>query len=200
MIDTNEVIEFFDRMAPGWDAEMIKYDDVICRILDNAKIKEGNDVLDVASGTGVLIPDYLARNVASITAIDISPEMTRIALTKFKAPGNPVNNLSIICGDVETHKFEGKFDNIIIYNAFPHFPDPDRLIRILSEKLKTGGTLSVAHGMSREKINSHHKGSASHVSNGLLPVEELANIFKKYLKVTVAISDEKMYQVVGRLQ
>lgn len=33
-------------------------------------------LLDVACGTGVLFPDYLARG-ASVTGIDISPEMAR---------------------------------------------------------------------------------------------------------------------------
>ncbi len=54
--------------------------------------------------------------------------------------------------------------------------------------------------MSREKIDAHHHGAASHVSNGLMPAEELAAIFGKHLDVTVAISDERMYQVTGRKQ
>ena len=45
--------------------------------------------------------------------------------------------------------------------------------------LKPGGTLTVAHGMSREKIDAHHHGTARHVSNGLMPAEELAEILYK---------------------
>ena len=29
-----DVISFFDRMAPTWDADMIRHDDIIARILD----------------------------------------------------------------------------------------------------------------------------------------------------------------------
>ena len=61
MIETKEVIEFFDRLAPGWDAEMIRSDEIINTILNNAEVTEGKDVLDVACGTGVLIPDYLRK-------------------------------------------------------------------------------------------------------------------------------------------
>ena len=57
MIETKEVIEFFDRLAPGWDAEMIRSDEIINTILNNAEVTEWKDVLDVACGTGVLIPD-----------------------------------------------------------------------------------------------------------------------------------------------
>jgi demethylmenaquinone methyltransferase/2-methoxy-6-polyprenyl-1,4-benzoquinol methylase len=86
----------------------------------------------------------------------------------------------------------------VVYNAFPHFPDPERLIRTLSGLLKPDGTLTVAHGMSREKIDAHHHGTASHVSNGLMPADDLAVIFGKHLTVTTVISDERMYQVVGK--
>jgi demethylmenaquinone methyltransferase/2-methoxy-6-polyprenyl-1,4-benzoquinol methylase len=71
------------------------------------------------------------------------------------------------------------------------------LIRTLSGLLKPDGTLTVAHGMSREKIDAHHHGTASHVSNGLISADDLAAIFGKHLTVTTVISDERMYQVVG---
>jgi demethylmenaquinone methyltransferase/2-methoxy-6-polyprenyl-1,4-benzoquinol methylase len=193
MIETREVIEFFDRLAPGWDAEMVRNDEIINTILDNAGVTDGRDVLDVACGTGVLIPDYLKRKVASVTGIDISPKMAEIAKTKFPQP-----EVTILCGDVETTDFGKQFDCIVVYNAFPHFPDPDRLIQTLSDLLKPGGTLTVAHGMSREKIDAHHHGVAHHVSNGLMPAEDLAVIFARHLTVTTVLSDDRMYQVVGR--
>ena len=193
MIETEEVIAFFDRLAPDWDTELIRNDGIIGTILDNAGVGAGKDVLDVATGTGVLIPDYLARGVASLTAIDISPKMVEIARRKFAQ-----ENVKILCGDVENTDFGRQFDCIVVYNAFPHFPDPERLIARLAALLKQGGTLTVAHGMSREKIDAHHHGTASHVSNGLMPAEELAAIFVEHLSVTAVISDERMYQVAGQ--
>ena len=86
----------------------------------------------------------------------------------------------------------------MVYNAFPHFPDPKRLITVLSSHLKPDGILSIAHGMSREWINRHHEGRASKVSMGLLSEQELSNIFAQYLEVTTVISDDTMYQVCGR--
>ncbi len=192
-IKTSDVIEFFDRLAPSWDADMVRNDEVINIILDNGNISEGKEILDVACGTGVLIPDYLKRNVSSVTGIDISSKMAQIAKGKF-----PQDEVEIICGDVEKTDFDRQFDCIVVYNAFPHFPDPESLIKTLSGLLKTGGTLTIAHGMSKEKIDAHHHGSARHVSNGLMSAEDLAEIFQRYLKVTAVLSDEKMYQVAGR--
>ena len=79
MIEQKDVIAFFDERAGEWDAGMVRSDEKIGRILDNAKVTAGSRVLDIACGTGVLIGDYLRRNVESVTAVDISPEMIRIA-------------------------------------------------------------------------------------------------------------------------
>ena len=108
MIDSKEVIAFFDRLAPDWDAEMIRSDEIIAAILDKAEVSAGKDVLDVATGTGVLIDDYLARGVASVTGIDISPNMARIAQGKY-----PQENVKILCGDVERTDFDRLFDCIV---------------------------------------------------------------------------------------
>lgn len=191
MIDKADVIEFFDRRAPSWDAELIRSDRKINIILDNAGVREGSRVLDVACGTGVLIPDYIRRG-ADVTGIDISPEMIKLAERKYAGTG-----VRFICGDIETADVGQGFDAIVVYNALPHFPDPERLIFRLSGLLAEGGVLTVAHGMSREKIDAHHHGSASKVSMGLMPAEQLAGIFGRYLDVTAVISDEDMYQVAG---
>ena len=189
-MEKKDIITFFDNCAPWWDEDMVRNEDLITAILDNGGIKEGIDVLDVACGTGVLFPDYLSRKVASVTGIDISPEMVKIAQGKFP-------EINVICGDVETVEFSKKFDAIMVYNAFPHFPDPAHLIKVLAGLVKPGGKLSVAHGMSREKLTSHHAGRASKVSIDLLHEKELAALMEPYFDVDVLISNERMYQVSG---
>lgn len=186
-----DVIHFFDRCAPFWDENMVRNEALISTILDNAGVRAGIDVLDVACGTGVLFPDYLRRDVASVTGIDISPEMVKIARQKFP-------QLRVLCGDAEQTEFEHCFDTIMIYNAFPHFPEPARLIQRLAAWVKPGGRLSVAHGMSREKLTRHHSGSASPVSIELPKAHELAKLFAPWFDVDVVISNDEMYQVCGK--
>ena len=192
-MEKKDVIEFFDHCAPTWDAEMVINEEIIESILDNAEIGAGCEVLDVACGTGVLIPYYLERNVASVTAIDISPEMAKIAAGKFA--GEP--KVQVICGDVEETVFDRKIDRIVVYNAFPHFPNPKRLTKTLSALLKEDGRLTIAHGASREAIDAHHSGSASKVSSGLMSAEELVKLFDPHFDVEIMISNKKMYQVSG---
>ena len=192
-MEKQDIIEFFDRCAPSWDAEMIKSDVKIGKILDNAEVGAGMDILDVACGTGVMFDYYLQRDVASVTGIDIAPEMAKIASEKYAHEPK----IQVICGDVEEFNFDRKFDRIVVYNAFPHFPYPKRLIKTLSKLLKEDGRLTVAHGMSREAIDGHHSGSASKVSNGLMSAESLKKIFDAHFEVEVVISNRHMYQVSG---
>ena len=192
-MNKQDVIEFFDRMASSWDADMIKNDAVIDKILDNVEIAAGQDILDVACGTGVMFPYYLNRGAASVTGIDISPEMAKIAESKFASE----DRVQVICGDVEEVKFDKKFDRIVVYNAFPHFPKPKRLIKILAGFLKENGRLTIAHGQSRESIDGHHQGSASKVSNGLMTADSLKKLFDPHFDVEIMISNSRMYQVSG---
>lgn len=189
-MEKKNIIEFFDRCAPWWDSDMERNEVIIPRILDNAGVDTGMDVLDVACGTGVLFPDYLKRGVASVTGIDISPEMAKIAAGKYP-------EVKVICGDVESYEFDQKFDVVMIYNAFPHFPDPAGLIKQMAKLVKPGGRLSVAHGMSRAKLQQHHAGRAAQVSIDLLHEKDLAALFAPYFDVDVIISNDRMYQVAG---
>lgn len=192
-MEKRDVIAFFDRCAPTWDAEMIKSDEIIGKILDNAEVEAGMDILDVACGTGILFPYYLQRGAASVTGIDISPEMAKIAAGKYA--GEP--KVQVLCGDVEEVAFDKKFDRIVVYNAFPHFPKPKRLIKILAGLLKEDGRLTIAHGQSREAIDNHHSGSASKVSNGLMTADSLKKLFDPHFDVEIMISNRRMYQVSG---
>ncbi len=189
-MEKKDVIDFFDNLAEGWDAEQIPKDAIIEKILDNGGVEPRKDILDIACGTGTLVPFYLKKNVKSVTGIDISPQMVKIAKQKFP-------ETEIICGDAEEYNFDKKFDIIMIYNAFPHFPNPEKLIANLAGYLKDNGRISVAHSMSRTEIQSRHQKRAANVSLELPIVEDLAEMLRPYFDIDVMISDDKMYQVSG---
>lgn len=168
---------------------MVRNEPVISTILDNAGIREGISVLDVACGTGVLFPDYQKRGVATVTGIDIAPEMAKRAAAKFP-------QYEVVCGDVQTFAFNRQFDAVMVYNAFPHFSDPAALIDALAGLVKPGGKLSVAHGMSRAALIKHHE-RASTVSIDLIPEDELAALMEPWFHVDTVISNDQMYQVTG---
>lgn len=188
-MDKEIIKSFFNDFASRWDNEPIADKGIINTILQNAGIVENKNVLDIACGTGVLFPYYIERNT-NITAIDLSSEMVKIAKSKFP-------QVNVICGDAEDVTFDRQFDVIMIYNAFPHFPNPERLIENLSKHLNVGGTFTVAHGMSKKELDEIHQKSAGKVSCILPECDELAELLSPYFNIDIKISNDKMYQVTG---
>lgn len=186
------VTEFFDRLAPTWDDELEADPDKINFILDKAGVVPGSRVLDVACGTGVLFPFYVQRGTAQVTAVDISPKMAEIAAGKTDDA-----RFQVICGDIEALEPTGDFDCCVVYNAFPHFPEPERLIEKLAGWLCPGGRLTVAHGMGLHALEHHHAGHAARVSRKMLPAQELAGLFAHRFRVDTVLSDEGKYVVSG---
>ena len=191
-MDKNEVIAYFDRCAPAWDSTLTVDEEKIGSILDAAGVGQGSTVLDVACGTGVLFPFYLKRGASRVTGVDISPEMIRVAAAKFHDP-----RIETVCGDMETLPVGSVYDCCVIYNAFPHFPQPQKLIERLALWVKPGGRLTVAHSMGVEALNRRHAGDAAHVSRGMISAEELSELMSPYFCADILISGEDRYIVSG---
>ena len=189
-MDKNQIISFFDNLAGSWDAMQVRNEDVIRLILDKSQVQKGSDILDIACGTGVLFPDYLRREVNSITGIDISGEMIKTAKEKYP-------QVRLILGDAENYEFKDKYDIVMIYNAFPHFFNADKLIENLAGTLKTSGRITIAHGLSEKELEECHSGRANKVSVPLVKKETLADMLSPYFDVDILISDERMYMVSG---
>ena len=153
-MDKKEIIAFFDNLAPCWDKTNVRDEDVISEILQKGGIRKGAKVLDVACGTGVLFSDYESLG-AEFVAVDISENMVKKAKEKFP-------EAEVICGDATTYDFGNDFDAVMIYNAFPHFDEPQRLIENLAKSLKKSGRLSVAHGISEKELEKHFNTVTEH--------------------------------------
>ena len=189
-MDKEKVIAFFDSLAEKWDGMQVRNEHILEAVLDFAGVFKGAEVLDVACGTGVLFPDYFKRGVKSITGIDISPGMLALAGEKFP-------DAKLICADAEEYDFEESYDVIMIYNAFPHFSNPERLFENLTRALKEGGRLTVAHGISRQEVEKCHSSVREGVSSALPCAEKTAEIMSPFLDTDVIVSDERMYVVSG---
>ena len=190
---TQDIVNYFDSKAESWDS--MPHDPILVnRILDLALNQNAERVLDVACGTGILFPFFLERGINDITAIDFSQGMIAVAQRKF----NNSKQIKLICSDATTYSFDGKFDSIIIYNAFPHFQDPDVLLSNLVPHLERGGLLTIAHSAGREELNSFHKMHASPISFPLPPAEDIARMMEKHLTVKKIVSEEHLYLVSGQ--
>ena len=135
---------------------------------------------------------YLARNVSRVIGVDISMEMSRIAAAKLHDP-----RVEVVCGDIEAIPVRMPCECCVVYNAFPHFEDPARLIGCLARWVRPGGRLTVAHSMGLDALRRHHAGRAEHVSREMFPPQELAELFIPWFQVDTAMADGEKYVVSG---
>ena len=87
-----------------------------------AGARPGVRALDIACGTGVTFDYLLAQGVESLTAIDISDEMARIAQGKYAHDPR----VTVLAGDFLQLEAP-PFDCALLYNAYPHFLDKPAL-------------------------------------------------------------------------
>jgi demethylmenaquinone methyltransferase/2-methoxy-6-polyprenyl-1,4-benzoquinol methylase len=187
---------FFNDLAEQWDETNTWDMDKIALMLKLLYIQNGDQVLDVGSGTGVLIP-LLTGYAGAVTAIDSAEKMIAVARRKFEGKA-----VTFIHGDALEYPFpDASFDHIICYSVFPHFDDKPRAIARLAKKLKPGGLLSVLHSSSKERINGVHAHTHSMdiKSDNLPPAQALVSCARDNgLREEIVIDNAEMYLFAAR--
>ncbi|EGY80680.1 class I SAM-dependent methyltransferase [Peptoniphilus indolicus] len=190
--------EFFNSMAEKWDS-FCKHDNKkIIEILNLLEIKPSDKVLDVGTGTGILIPFLLERvgKGGEVCAVDISEKMIEVAMKKYAASNLTFKNEDILDCDLNTRYY----DKVICYSMFPHFEDKKKAIEKLRKYLNENGKLIICHSQSREAINNLHKDSSIVVEKDILPkMEILENYFiGANYKVLKKVDSEEMFVVIAK--
>ncbi|MBU5485140.1 class I SAM-dependent methyltransferase [Clostridium sp. MSJ-11] len=181
--------EFFNNLASKWD-EICNHDDKKLReIINLSNIRENSKILDVGTGTGVLVKYLLECSPIVIKAVDLSENMIEVAKSKYNN-----DNVEFIVSDIMDFH-EGEFEYIFLYSVYPHFIDKDKLFLHLHKLLNINGKIVIAHSESKERINNIHKKNDS-VKDHMLPsVEVTSNIMSKYFEVEKSIDNEDMYYI-----
>lgn len=161
----DKVAQYFDELAPKWDT-ICTHDAKLESLLSSLDIKEGDKVLDVACGTGIISERLYNMSKTTVDAIDVSAEMIKIAKTKDYI------GVNFKAADFYTYR-DSKYDVIVIFNAYPHFLDLNKFKASLCELLNNHGRVYILHDCDRVELNSHHKAHAMMVSRMLddIPIE-----------------------------
>ena len=158
---------FFDHESATWDRHPRPDPSALQRVITLAGVRRGDRVLDVATGTGVLLP-FIAEACGEeglIAAFDFSFPMVQQAREKFAAPGR-----AFVQADVQALPFGAAvFDRVICNASFPHFEDRALSLREMARVLRPGGTLVISHPIGRAAVNARHRESGGPVTEDRVP-------------------------------
>jgi ubiquinone/menaquinone biosynthesis C-methylase UbiE len=164
---------FFNDAAKTWDNQFNKPKliEFLEQIVPTFNLRQGQEVLDVGTGTGILIP-FLLKSVSVtgyVTAVDYAQKMIEVCRSKY----GQYSNVNVLVEEVENLPFSSQsFDVVTCFGLFPHLENKEKALSEMSRVLKPQGRLIVAHALSSTEIASHHHNTYSSVAHDVLPREE----------------------------
>ena len=183
--------EFFNQRAFDWDIRC-KHDDMkINKIIDMSSIKEHCRILDVGTGTGILIKYFLSKNPKEIVGVDISENMIEMAKSKYSN-----SKVRFVVSDIMEFNEVG-FDYIFLYSVYPHIAEKELLFNHLSSLLNTNGKIIIAHSEGRKQINDVHAKYVEVKNHRLLPIDETSHKMNRNFKISKMIDNDDLYYISG---
>jgi len=182
---------YFNEAAQDWNKKF--YTSKLATFLQNfvskIDLKPGQTILDVGTGTGILIPFLLEAigPTGSITAIDYAEKMVQRSQSKY---GN-IRNVTIELQDVEELNLPSEsFDMIICFGLFPHLENRVQALNQMNRVLKPGGRLLIAHALSSAEIKAHHTISTVVTHDALPKKDEIRRLLKHAGFSEIVIEDK----------
>lgn len=146
-----------------WNSFARKYDGFINKNLSKTyetvfnnlllDTKETEDLLELATGTGI-ISFKLYHQISKITAIDVAPEMIKIA--KEKCVQKSITNIDFRIGDICNLELQNEsFDIIIASNVLHLLFNPELAMQEMKRVLRKNGKLIILTFCHGANLKSH---------------------------------------------
>jgi len=183
---------YFDEYANSWDEKFFtpKLSSFLEKLVPQFGLKSGQNILDVGTGTGILIPHLIQAVGAdgSVTAVDYSEKMVQVCKTKH----SHFKNVTVELKNVEKNSFSPEsFDAVVCFGVFPHLDDKQQALRNMNCALKPCGKLVIAHALSSEEIKTHHNDASSTVMHDMLPKKDvMIQLLEQTGFTQISIKDE----------
>jgi SAM-dependent methyltransferase len=138
----DELYHLFDPPLPEGVPERLE------RIVASAEIAKGNNVLDVGSGTGVLVPLIQKYGPARVFACDLSEAMLRQLKRHY-------SNVDAIVSDIRELALPDLFLDVVFINAcYPNIVDKVGAFTNLGRMTRPAGRMVISHPLGKAFIDS----------------------------------------------
>jgi cyclopropane fatty-acyl-phospholipid synthase-like methyltransferase len=138
----------YNAIADQWEEARVKA--IVSKVIVefSEKLKINDKILDIGCGTGEPISKYLSDCGFNITGIDISEKLIQKAIAKT------IKNSTFLLSDFFDFDPKEKFDGIIAYDSFFHFPKDkqSRIYSRVSSWMNEGAYLLFTHGHKESEI------------------------------------------------
>ena len=189
---SNSMKEFFDRLAPSWDEGESFREEERKALISRLPIKEGDRLLDIACGTGILEDQLYSLSKQKVIGVDLSEEMIKIAKKK-----RDPSKAEYFQSDFSEWESELSFDGAVIYNAYPHILDRVAFKKKLLRYLKKGAFFAIVHNQGREELHEQHSSPAAKLlSRDLSSPKEEASYYQDAFKILLAEESDHYFLII----
>jgi ubiquinone/menaquinone biosynthesis C-methylase UbiE len=192
--------EFFDRIASQWDGrvDLEQLAHTLRQGLLESRVAPDGTIVDLGCGTGNLTLALLEQlgSEGRVLAVDFSSHM--IGEARRKVRDSRVRWLVADASELPLNNADA--DDVICFSAWPHFPQPARVLAEVRRVLRPGGKLCIWHAASRTTISQIHARAGGAIENDCLPPgTELAALANAAgLDPFEVIDDDQRYVVRAR--
>jgi ubiquinone/menaquinone biosynthesis C-methylase UbiE len=182
------LIHVFDPPLPEGVPERLK------KIVASGKIVKGDVILDVGTGTGILIPLIQEYEPDTIFACDLSEVMLAHLHEKYPYA-------MTIAKDVRDLTFPENSIDVVFMNAcYPNIVDKDKAFENISRMMRIDGRMVISHPLGKSFVELLKEKSPFPLDD--FPEKPEAKVFLKHYGFDIInfVDEEKLYILVATKQ